>query len=378
VTLETEAGSAAFRPDQLQGFRIAVTSDRRSEDLIAAFHRRGAEVSHAPTIRMTGVADDSVLIAETKRVIEARPDILLATTSYGMRRWLESADAAGLGDELTEVLSTARILVRGPKARGSIRAAGLDDQGMSERETTTSLVDMVLRDDMHEATVAVQLHGFTDPTQLRRLADAGARVLAVEPYRWTLHEDSERVRRLISAVCSAGIDAITFTSAPAVEALFTVADGIGRLDQLQAAMREDVVAAAVGPVTAAPLIQAGILPIVPDRFRMGALIRLTCEHLEGQSVSRLETDYGSVELRGKLARIAGTNTVLTPVSLSLFRCLVRANGRTVSRTELAQSAPEPLDDHGMDVAMNRLRSALPEGRVVQTVVKRGYRIAVPL
>ncbi len=376
MTLDPEAGIPGFRPDQLEGFRIAVTSDRRSDDLLAAFRRRGAEVTHAPTIRMTGVADDSVLIAETRRIIDGRPDVLLATTSYGIRRWLEAADAAGLGDDLTDTLAASRILVRGPKARGSIRAAGLDDQGMSERETTTSLVDMVLRDDVRGTTVAVQLHGFTDPAQLARLADAGATVLTVEPYRWTIHEDSERVRRLIAAVCSSGIDAITFTSAPAVEALFAIADGVGRLEQLQAAMRDDVVAAAVGPVTAAPLVQAGILPIVPDRFRMGALIRLTCEHLEDRAVSQVDTEHGSIELRGKLARVGGATTALSPVSLSLFRTLVRANGGTVSRAQLAHSAPEALDDHGVDVAVSRLRAALPEARVVQTVIKRGYRIAV--
>ena len=53
-----------------------------------------------------------------------------------MRRWLEVADAAGLGAELTEVLERARILVRGPKARGAVRAAGLEDSGMSVDERT--------------------------------------------------------------------------------------------------------------------------------------------------------------------------------------------------------------------------------------------------
>ena len=374
---DVEPGTPGFRPDQLEGFRIAVTSDRRSDDLIAAFERRGAEVLHAPTIRMTGVADDSVLVDETKRIIAGRPDILLATTSYGMRRWIEAADAAGLGDELAETLAAARILVRGPKARGSIRAAGLDDHGMSERETTTSLVDMVLRDDVRGATVALQLHGFTDPVQLARLEAGGARVLTVEPYRWAIHEDTDRVRRLIAAVCSAGIDAVTFTSAPAVEALYTIADGMGRLDELQAAMRENVVAAAVGPVTAAPLVEAGVLPIVPDRFRMGALIRLLCEHLENRAVSKTDTEFGPIELRGRLARFGGENTLLSPVGLSLFRALVHANGMTVTRDDLSRAAPEALDDHAVDVAVSRLRATLPEPRLVQTVIKRGYRLAAP-
>jgi uroporphyrinogen-III synthase len=363
-----------FRPDQLEGFRVGVTSDRRSEDLIAAFERRGADVLHAPTIRMEAALDDGKLEAETRAVIAERPDILLATTSYGIRRWFESADAAGIGTELTDVLEQSRILVRGPKARGAVRAAGLDDDGMSARETTISLVDYVLRDGVQGRTIAVQLHGFTDPEQLERLTDAGATVLTVAPYRWTRHEDSARVTRLIDAICAGNLDAVTFTSAPAVEALFQAADAIGRLDDLRFALETSVVAAAVGPVTAQPLLDAGVPAIVPDRFRMGALIRLVAEHLEQHQVVRLATAHGVIELRGRIASVNGVKTALTPTSLSLFRALVRAGGATVSRAELAATAPEPLDDHAVDVAISRLRGSLPEPKIVSTVIKRGYRI----
>ncbi|SDY38930.1 uroporphyrinogen-III synthase [Herbiconiux ginsengi] len=372
---EGTAPEPGFRADQLEGFRIGVTSDRRSEDLIAAFERRGADVLHAPTIRMEAAVDDGKLESETRAVIAARPDILLATTSYGIRRWFEAADAAGLGTELTEVLEQSRILVRGPKARGAVRAAGLDDDGMSARETTISLVDYVLRDGVNGMTIAVQLHGFTDPEQLDRLTSAGAAVLTVAPYRWTRHEDSARVTRLIDAICAGNVDAVTFTSAPAVEALFQAADAIGRLDDVRFAFETSVVPAAVGPVTAQPLVDAGVLPITPDRFRMGALIRLVAEHLEQTRVLRLATERGSIELRGRIASVNGEKTVLTPTALSLFRVLVSAGGATVSRAELAASAPEPLDDHAVDVAISRLRGALPDPTIVATVIKRGYRIA---
>lgn len=370
---DPDAAPPAFRTDQLEGFRIAVTSDRRSEELIAAFERRGAEVVHAPTIRMTGVQDDEVLVAETHAITASPPDVLLATTSYGLRRWFDAADAAGLGDALMDSLGAVQILVRGPKARGAIRAVGLDDHGMSERETTASLVDAVLRQDVRGRTIAVQLHGLTDPVQLDRLRDAGARVLTVAPYRWTVHEDADRVHRMITAVCTGGIDAVTFTSAPAVDALFGIADATGRLAELQAALRGDVLAAAVGPVTAAPLVDAGVLPIVPDRFRMGALIRLLCEHLE-RAAPRVTTEHGVLELRGNQVRLGPDRVTLSPVALGLFAALVRADGAILSRRELAATLPSGLDDHGVDVAVSRLRQALPAD-LVRTVIKRGYRLA---
>jgi uroporphyrinogen-III synthase len=111
--------------DMLRGFRIGVTSDRRSADLIAALERRGAQVLHAPALTIVPNDHDDSLVAETRRLIAARPEVVLVTTGYGMRRWLEVADAAGLGAELTAALEAARIFARGPKAHGAVRAAGL-------------------------------------------------------------------------------------------------------------------------------------------------------------------------------------------------------------------------------------------------------------
>ena len=369
-------GVAAFSPDQLEGFRIGVTSDRRSEDLIAAFERRGAEVLHAPAIRIAPAADDVQLTADTVAIIAARPDVLLATTSYGIRRWLEAADAAGLGSALIETLQHSRILVRGPKARGAVRAAGLDDAGMSDQETTRSLVDRVIQEGAAGTTVAVQLHGFTDRKQLDRLAAAGATVLSVAPYRWQLPEDSSRVVRLVDAICAGSVDAVTFTSAPAVDALFAAADQADKLDTMLDAFATTVVAAAVGPVTAAPLRAAGIDPLVPDRFRMGALIRLVCEHLEARGIIRLATAHGPVEIRGRLVDVAGRRSTLAPNSLILFRALVTAGGTVLSRSDLAALLPDSPDDHAVDVAISRLRQSLPEPALVMTVIKRGYRIDV--
>ncbi|MEP6560051.1 MAG: uroporphyrinogen-III synthase [Nakamurella sp.] len=136
--------TVGFDPHQLDGFRIGVTSDRRSDELIAALERRGAEVLHAPTLRIVPALEDLRLIDSTRAVIDARPDLLLATTAYGIRGWFEAADAAGLGASLVAVLGRSRILVRGPKARGALRAGGLTDQGMSAEETTASLVDQVI------------------------------------------------------------------------------------------------------------------------------------------------------------------------------------------------------------------------------------------
>lgn len=366
-----------FRPDQLEGFRIGVTSDRRSGDLIDAFVRRGAQVIHAPTIRMANASSDEPVIADTRAIIDARPDVLLATTAYGVRRWFEVADAAGLGDDLLDALRGTAILVRGPKARGGIRAAGLDDVGMSAEETTESLIDEVLGSYAPGLTVAVQLHGYLPPSALDRLREAHERVLTVEPYRW-IDPDlaDERVERLIEAACTGGLDCITFTSAPAVHALLMAAEARGRYDDLVDAMRGPVVAAAVGPVTAAPLVAAGVEPLQPERYRMGAMIRQVCEHLESSRVIRVATQHGPLALRGSVVEVRDRRIPLAPVALSILRPLVVARGSVVARDRLAAGMPGTSDEHALEVALSRLRQALGVPGLIATVVKRGYRIDV--
>lgn len=369
-----------FATDQLAGFRIGVTADRRSEDLIAAFVRRGAEVLHAPTLRIVPTQLDEQLLLDTRAVIDAAPDVVLVTTSYGLNGWLEAADAAGLGEELLAALGRASILVRGPKARGAVRGAGLDDAGMGEQETTASLVDRVISHLGPRAPgtrVAVQLHGYVDQRQLQRLLDAGVELLTVAPYRWSEPPDPAAVVRLVDAVIARQLDAVTFTSAPAAAALLAAADRCGRGPALREALAGgDVLCVAVGTVTAEPLRDAGIEAIHPDRHRLGALIRLVCERLELDAVRRARTEHGELELRGRLAVVDGRPVLLSPSGVTLLRLLLDARGAVLSRAQLRQVLPEAQDEHAVEVAVGRLRQSLGAPRMVATVVKRGYRIAL--
>ncbi|NMR30377.1 uroporphyrinogen-III synthase [Arthrobacter sp. SF27] len=361
----------------LAGFRVGVTSDRRAEDLISALERRGAQVLHAPALRIAPVEEDHLLMQDTAAILNARPDITLITTAYGMRRWCEAADAHGLGEDLMDILATSRIFVRGPKARGAVRAAGLDDAGISHDERTATVVDMLLEEGVEGLTVAIQLHGYTDAEQLARLRDAGATVLTVTPYRWIKPEGAEgKVGRLIEAVIARQLDVVTFTSAPAVDALWSTAHELSLFDALVAAFKHDVVAAAVGPVTAKPLEDAGVRPIMPERYRMGALIRLVVEHLSRNQIQRFNTALGELEIRGRSVILDGERVDLSPTPLTIFRALAAAGGAVLPREALQECLPEAPGEHALDMAISRLRQALPDPSLVATVIKRGYRLNV--
>jgi uroporphyrinogen-III synthase len=363
---------AGTPPGVLRGFRIGVTSDRRSADLIAALERRGAQVVHAPALTIMPNAHDDSLIIETRRLIDARPEVVLVTTGYGMRRWFEVADAAGLGAELTAALEAARIFARGPKAHGAVRAAGLLDAQTSDLHTTASLVDAVVEAGLSGRRVAVQLHGYTDEVALARLAEISDCVLTVTPYRWVQPNSHDRLSRLIKAACQRQLEALTFTSAPAAAATLEAAEELGMRREFVRALSDYVASAAVGPVTAEPLREAGINPVIPDRHRLGALVRLVTDELTQRHIQRFRRDGVIIELRGRQISVNDRPISLGPNSLALLIALASSNS-VLSRQDLIAYLPDNPDEHALHMAMSRLRRAFEVPGLITTIMKRGYR-----
>lgn len=272
----------------LAGRVVGVTAHRRAEDQIAALERRGARVLHAPALRVEPVGEDAGLAEASRALFETRPELVLLTTGYGLRRWHDAAVAQGFDADLLVCLRESAVYVRGPKGRGAVRGLGLQDAGMAADETTQGLVDLVLAEhggDLSGRTVGLQLHGIADVAQRRRLTDAGARVLTVTPYRWAPADDAGQVPVLVREAAAGRVDAVTFTAAPAVDALFSTAEELGLHEELLAAFRGGMLAATVGPVTAAPLEELGIDPLVPERFRMGAMLKQLTDALADPGTS---------------------------------------------------------------------------------------------
>ncbi len=366
----------ADAPAPLLGVSVGVTSDRRSDDMIASLTRKGARVVHAPTMRIVPITEDEQLLADTRDVIADPPDDVLVTTGIGLRGWVEAADAAGLAEDLLAVLGRARILARGPKATGVVRANGLREAWSAASEQTAEAVQHMVDEGVAGRSVVVQLHGAADEHQLEPLVAAGARVRGVAVYRWLPPDDPEAVQRMVDLVAGGRLDAVTFTSAPGAVALLDAAAAAGRREQVLRAFGDGVVACAVGDVTAEPLRAAGVDPLVPDRWRLGALLRTLTEHLATTPLDRVATAHGELVLRAQAAVLDGRVLDLAPGPLAVLRRLARARGAVVPRDELLAVLPGAQDAHAVEVTVARLRSGLPAPDLVRTLVKRGYRLDV--
>ncbi|MEU0169525.1 uroporphyrinogen-III synthase [Streptomyces iakyrus] len=366
------------RPDHgpLAGFTVGVTAARRADELGALLQRRGAAVLHAPALRIVPLADDSELLAATKEIIEQVPDIVVATTAIGFRGWVEAADGWGLGEELLARLGGVRIMARGPKVKGAVRAAGLTEEWSPSSESMAEVLDRLLEEGVDGLRIAIQLHGEPLPGFVEALRAGGAEVLGVPVYRWMPPEDITPVDRLLDATVGRALDAVTFTSAPAAASLLSRAEERGLLDEVLAALGHDVLPACVGPVTALPLQSRGIDTIQPERFRLGPLVQLLCQELPARARS-LPVAGHRVEIRGHAVLVDGHLKPVPPAGMSLLRALSRRPGWVVARADLLRALPgSGRDEHAVETAMARLRTALGAPKLIQTVVKRGYRLAL--
>lgn len=216
-----------------------------------------------------------------------------------------------------------------------------------------------------------ELRAESRPEYTEALEAAGARVTEAPAYRWAPPVDPAPLHRLIDLVTDRLVDAVTFTSAPAVGAVLSTAGPA--LDGLLEALRTDVLAACVGPVTAAPLRTHDVPVVAPSRARLSALVRTIVEELPRRALS-LEVAGHSLTLRGHAAIIDGELRPLAPAPMAVLRALAVAPGRVLSRAALLRTLPRGADEHAVEMAVARLRAGLGSPSVIQTVVKRGYRI----
>ncbi|MEE3063795.1 MAG: uroporphyrinogen-III synthase [Actinomycetota bacterium] len=366
----------------LTGYRIAVTSARRSEELCALLGRQGAEVSSAAAINMIALPEDEELQSITEAVIANPPDILVAHTGIGFRGWVAAAEGWGLSYQLIASLSKARVLARGPKATGALRAAGLHEEWSPKSESSQELLKYLLESGVSGARIAVQLHGAADawdpfPEFVGGLRAAGAEVVPIRVYRWKSTAMGGNFDQLVTGIARRQFDAVSFTSAPAAAAVLERSRDLNIEDQVIEALRTDVHAMCVGPVTAQPLHRKGIPTTSPERMRLGALARHIAEKLPQLGSCNVKAAGHAIEIRGNCVLVDGSVQALSGSGMAVLRALAHRPGDVVARNDLLRVLPGNSNDpHAVDTAVLRLRTALGDKNIVATVVKRGYRLAI--
>ena len=334
--------------------------------------RRGARVVHGPTMSTTLLDDLDATIAATRQVLTAPADVVVLTTGIGVRSWFGAAESMGMGEELKHALAAGLVVARGPKAQSAARAAGLEVAWTAPTETNAEVLARLTADGIAGRRIVVQRDGGAPLFADALAALAPREVIDVPVYRWSLPEDATPAVKLLDAAIDGQLDAITFTCSYAVHNAFELSRDPAAL---AAAFDEEVLAVAVGPVTADALRLAGVSRVVePVRARLGSMVHALAGCLEERaSVLR----HGDAEVRWQgLALIGpdGTEVELTRGEARLLSVLVRRAPTVVPKAALVEHGS---DEHAAEAAIARLRSKLgPLGPGIRTVRRRGYACAL--
>lgn len=344
--------------------------------------QRGAKVVHGPVLRTAPIDDDGPVQAATSALLSRPADVVIANTAVGIRAWLALADGWGVAGELAAMLSRSYVAARGHKAAGALLAAGVDIDWRASSSTLAEVVDHLIDRGVGGRRVALQLDGGTGSNDdaAERLRWAGAEVVPVAAYRWARPKDPAPARRLVDAVCKGRVDAVTFTAAPAVHHLFTLAEDAGSVDALTEALNGPVLAMCIGPVCRDAALERGVREArAPETARLGGMVKALADELDARRRS-VVVDGISAQVQGSRVTVDATAVSLAGRERAVFEVLVRRPGVVVGKAALLEEVwgSPSTDAHALEVTVGRLRRRLsPIGISVEAVARRGYRLTSP-
>lgn len=270
------------RPD-LRGLRVGVTAQRRAQEQAALVRNLGGYPLVCPTAQVAW-EEDSAAAQRWLDTLLAGVDDAVFMTGMGTERLLAHAQRTGRLEAAESALRATRVVVRGSKAQPVLRRHGITI-ALVPRPATTTGVLAALGSDLRGRRALVQLAG-PEPTALSDgMRQAGAVVEAICIYRYPADSVAGSADEMVEAIVAGQLDAITFTSAPAVEGLVAAAAERGQWPAVRRRLNSMVVAA-VGPVTAAALQGSAVaVHVQPADPRTGPMMRDLADWIAGSSAS---------------------------------------------------------------------------------------------
>jgi uroporphyrinogen-III synthase len=366
----------------LAGYTVAVASDRRRHRIATLIEAMGGRTLGIQAVRNIAQPEDDLVRAATAQAVSAPVHEVVVSSAFGLRAWLAVARRCGLAEPLLGRLGQARLLARDARAADGLRELGLTQIWSTAGATTEHLFRYLIAQPMVGRRVVAQLDSEPLRELCHTLRSAGADVVEVPTFRSEPPVHTDVLRRLAEQIVKRQVDAVAFTSQPSTQNLLDQASADGLSDDVLNAFVEEVLAACLGPRVAAPLFARGVFPLVAAGAYAEELTTLLAEAMPRRAL-RLSLGGVDVEVRGHALVIGHRLVPVQPGPISVLRALARQPGRVFSAAEIRALVPgwSGVEDHAIEMAVSRLRRTLDgtdlDGSgVVQTVMKRGYRLAV--
>ncbi|MDO3410146.1 uroporphyrinogen-III synthase [Saccharibacillus sp. CPCC 101409] len=256
---------------RLEGKRVAITGPRKAEELGTIVEKMGGKALVRPA-QGTIFLDEPELGGGISEWIRLKPEWSVLTTGMGLEALINTAQEMGLGDAFMEAVRQSKIAARGYKTANALKKRGMAPLVRDDDGSTEGLLRQMEEYDFAGTNVMVQLHGDHAPRLVAWLESRGANVRTVLPYRH-IAPPEEQLEQLLDDILERRVDAVTFTSAPQVRFLIGHAAKRGFEPSLRSAFEHEVVAVAVGKVTAQSIREEGIGRVVaPQEERMGSMM----------------------------------------------------------------------------------------------------------
>lgn len=257
----------------LAGKTIALAASRKIDEMRTLIEKQGGVCRSYPLQGTVFLAVEDIA-SEWRAIINSAPDWFMFTTGIGTDALIKAAGEIGLKEELLGLLRRTPIALRGYKTLAVLKKHGVTPEVVDEDGTTAGLIAALKKKeiDFNGKHIVVQLHGITLPRLTDYLELQGAKVTTILPYQHIAPE-AKFVEQLYQALHSDELDAVCFTTAIQVRALFDYVKQTGDYSRTLALLESRVVAVAVGKVTTEALKEEGVKRMVaPEKERMGAMI----------------------------------------------------------------------------------------------------------
>ena len=357
---------------------MGITSTRKVEELTALLERRGAEVESAPAMAIDPVPDDAALRAATRSCIDVPPDLFVATTGLGLRRWFEAAASWGMLDDLLAALAGAEVIARGPKSVGALRAHGLRERWSPPSECFDDVLAYLRGSTLTGRRIVVQEHGRSLSVAANALRRQGASVETVTVYRCAPTTTRPRCSGWSTWSRTGGSTRSRSPAPRPSDILLDVAAASGAAGR---SSRRSATACSPPASARSPRRRSSCTasrcssPAAPASPRWSAPSRSSCPaDAAGPGSTCVATGCCST------ATASASTGRRSRCRRRRWRCCGRwpsAPATSCRAASLLGHLPSGHagSEHAVEVAVGRLRAAVGP-RLVQTVVKRGYRLPV--
>ncbi|WP_078547796.1 uroporphyrinogen-III synthase [Litchfieldia alkalitelluris] len=256
---------------KLEGKRVALVGPRKAEEISTIVKNLGGTPLVRPA-QGTVFLDDSNVEESIKRLVSGEFHWIILTTGVGTERLYNTSVKLGLGEEFLSSLQKIKIAARGYKTVNMLKKLGVAPLVRDDDGSTAGLVRSLGSHSLEKQNVALQLHGDPAPLLIAWLEKEHATYEELLPYIHTPPEE-ESLELLVRELLNGDIDAVAFTSTPQVRFLMSYARDKGLEEEVRQVFEGQVIALAVGKVTAQALREVGIKRIVyPENERMGSMI----------------------------------------------------------------------------------------------------------